>query len=287
MIRREGQSDYLSQIAYMKKGYVARDNQWIKSKLSADQLSNKILVAWDRVYDVTNYYTQYNIQTNSSGFMGPYVKQIFDTYAPFGKDATSGLMQLSGASFGGTQFLAQVRYCLDSMFFVGVIDHRNDLKCLVGNYVLLASSIVLFLVISIKFVASLQFGSAAPEDQDKFAIIQVPCYTEGYESLVKTFASIAKLDYDSQRKLLFVICDGMMIGHGNDRPTPRIVLDILGVDPYEDPEPVAYRALGEGAKQMNLAKVYSGLYKTDDQCIPFIVVIKVGKPSERQRPGNR
>ena len=285
MIRKEGQTDYLSQIARMKKGYVARDKQWITSKLSADQMSNKVIIAWDRVYDVTNYYTEYNIQNNGSGFMGPFVKQIFDTYSPFGKDATVGLNQLGAASFGGIQFLAQVRYCLDSMFLVGVIDHRNDLKCQVGNYVLLASSILLFLVISIKFLASLQFESSkAPEDQDKFAIIQVPCYSEGYDSLYKTFSSIAKLDYDSQRKLL---CDGMMIGHGNDKPTPRIVLDILGVDPYEDPQPVAYRSLGEGTKQMNLAKVYSGLYKTDDHCIPFVVVIKIGKPSERQRPGNR
>jgi chitin synthase len=79
----------------------------------------------------------------------------------------------------------------------------------------------------------------------------------------------------------------MIIGHGNDRPTPRIVLDILGVDPDVDPEAVAFQSVGEGSKQLNLAKVYSGLYSIDDNEIPFLVVVKVGKPSERQRPGNR
>lgn len=34
-------------------------------------------------------------------------------------------------------------------------------------------------------------------------------------------------------------------------------------------------------------KVYSGLYEHAGHVIPYIVMVKVGKPSERSRPGNR
>ena len=47
----------------------------------------------------------------------------------------------------------------------------------------------------------------------------------------RTIDSLAALDYDDKRKLLFIICDGNIISSGDDRTTPRIVLDILGVDP--------------------------------------------------------
>lgn len=79
----------------------------------------------------------------------------------------------------------------------------------------------------------------------------------------------------------------MIIGSGNDRPTPRIVLDILGVDPSYEPEPKIFLALGEGDKQHNVAKVYSGLYEVQGHAVPFVVVVKIGNPTEKNRPGNR
>lgn len=132
----------------------------------------------------------------------------------------------------------------------------------------------------------------------------MPCYTEGEESLRRTIDSLAALKYDDKRKLLFIICDGNIVGSGNDRPTPRIVLDILGVDPGLDPEPLMFKSIGEGSRQLNYGKVYSGLYEFEGHVVPcvfcpvlesfcllksvrYIVVVKVGKPSERQRPGNR
>lgn len=93
--------------------------------------------------------------------------------------------------------------------------------------------------------------------------------------------------YDDRHKLLFVICDGMIIGAGNDRPTPRIVLDILGADQDYTPESFAFQSLGDGNNQLNMAKVYSGLYETNGHVVPYIVVVKVGKSSETSKPGNR
>lgn len=70
---------------------------------------------------------------------------------------------------------------------------------------------------------------------------------------------------------------------GSCRPTPRIVLDILGVPESVDPEPLSFESLGEGQKQHNMGKVYSGLYEVQGHIVPFIVIVKVGKPSEVSR----
>jgi len=40
-------------------------------------------------------------------------------------------------------------------------------------------------------------------------------------------------------------------------------------------------------KQHNMGKVYSGLYEVQGHIVPFMVIVKVGKPSEVSRPGNR
>jgi chitin synthase len=107
-----------------------------------------------------------------------------------------------------------------------------------------------------QFFASLSFSrSRHPEELDRFVICQVPCYTEGEESLRRTLEALAATRYDDKRKLLFVVCDGMIVGSGNDRSTPRIVLDLLGCDPALDPEPLSFLSVGEGSKQHNMAKV--------------------------------
>ena len=92
----------------------------------------------------------------------------------------------------------------------------------------------------------------------------------------------------------------MICGAGNDRPTPWMILDILRHDPSVEAEPLSFESVGEGKiassrrlidpigmKQHNMGKVYSGLYHTNGHVVPYIVVIKVGKPSEVVKPGNR
>lgn len=118
-------------------------------------------------------------------------------------------------------------------------------------------------------MAALQLGSKRnPELQDKFVLCQVPCYTEGEDSLRRTIDSLASLQYDDKRKLIFIICDGNIIGSGNDRTTPRIVMDILGIDPQLDPEPLLFKSVGEGSKALNYGKVYSGLYEFEGHVVP-------------------
>jgi chitin synthase len=180
--------------------------------------------------------------------------------------------------------------CLDNMFYVGKTDFRKTPRCQVNNYILLAFTVILCAVILVKFLAALQLGSKRrPANQDKFVICQVPAYTEGEDQLRKGLDSLTALAYDNKRKLICVICDGVIVGGGNDRPTPKIVLDILGVDPKVDPPALPFRSIGQGSEQLNYGKVYSGLYEFEGNVVPYIVIVKMGKESEQRKskPGNR
>ncbi|KAG8727907.1 hypothetical protein FRC12_022149 [Ceratobasidium sp. 428] len=177
-------------------------------------------------------------QNTDVNFMAQEVINMFNQYS--GQDASKIIGQL------GLQpdVLSRQRTCLRNLFLIGKVDHRNSPQCLFATNILLALSILMVSIIGFKFLAALHFGAPrAPEDHDRFVICQVPCYTEGEESLRRTIDSLAKLRYDDKRKLLFVVCDGMIVGSGNDRPTPRIALDILGADPNQDPEPLSFLSL--------------------------------------------
>ena len=178
--------------------------------------------------------------------------------------------------------------CFRSAFYSGIVDKRKSVKCYVANYLLLSGSIIIVAIIFFKFLASLQLTSRRePEERENFVILNVPCYTEGEESLRQTINSLTSLNYDDKRKLMFIICDGMIMGSGNDIPTPRIVLNILGVDPDQEPEALSFLSLGEGRRQHNMGKVYSGLCEHAGHVVPYMVIVKCGTPDERNRPGNR
>ena len=243
------------------------------------------------VYDMTSYINNgpairaphdEQAPVTDPNFMDGSVLDVFKFNS--GHDITNQLNNLNIPS----DVLQRQKVCLRNLFLIGKVDNRFSPQCLFATYILLVLSIIMVSVIGFKFLASVNFGAArAPEDHDKFVICQVPCYKEGDGSLRRTIDSLAQMKYDDKRKLLFIICDGMIVGSGNDRPTPRIVLDILGADPNLDPEPLSFLSLGEGAKQHNMGKVYSGLYECSGHVVPYLVVVKVGKPTERARPGNR
>ncbi|KAG9027121.1 hypothetical protein FRB95_008118 [Tulasnella sp. JGI-2019a] len=285
---------YMESMIYMRYKYRVGFVGYAPSAVKQMYTSQGRVVAIynNLVYDLTDYV---NLGASSA--------------APYGYSAPSGvdttvidptIIQLFRANSGqditkaydnlplDNDVLDRQRTCLRNLFVIGKADHRKSPQCQFGTYILLALSIMMISVIGFKFLAALQFGAPrAPEDHDKFVICQVPCYTEDEESLRRTIDSLALLKYDDKRKLLFIICDGMIVGSGNDRPTPRIVLDILGADANLDPEPLSFLSLGEGAKQHNMGKVYSGLYECAGHVVPYMVLVKIGKPTERSRPGNR
>ncbi|KAL1965511.1 hypothetical protein VTN77DRAFT_5594 [Rasamsonia byssochlamydoides] len=271
------------------KGYMAYSPQYLNT-LASKQMS--IASINGNVYDFTSYIAggrrlaappgktvPQDVNTN---FMDPLVVDLFAQRS--GQDVTKYWNDLPLDPV----LRQRMQLCMDNLFFVGKVDTRNSAQCQFARYFILAISCVLCLVITFKFLAALQFGRKnIPENLDKFIICQVPAYTEDEESLRRAIDSMARMKYDDKRKLLVVVCDGMIIGQGNDRPTPRIVLDILGVPETVDPEPLSFESLGEGMRQHNMGKVYSGLYEVQGHIVPFLVVVKVGKPSEVSRPGNR
>ncbi|KAK4689794.1 chitin synthase, partial [Tremellales sp. Uapishka_1] len=251
----------------------------------------------DYIYEMTNYISQDGgglkapagvtltaTDTADRKFMSDDVVSLFKYNS--GKDVTTLMNGLSSSL--GQDVVDRQTECLRNLFIIGKLDTRDSAQCLFSEYILLALSCVMVAIIGFKFLAALHFGSPrAPENHDKFVICQVPCYTESEDSLRRTIDSLVRLKYDDKRKLLLVICDGNIKGYGNDKATPAIVLDLLGVDPNADPEPLSFQSLGEGSKQHNMAKVYAGLYECAGHVVPYMVVVKVGKPTERPKPGNR
>ena len=240
-----------------------------------------------KIYDLTDYFhTVEDVYVNdpTQDWLPAAVTDLIKSHP--GEDITSLWKKTGPQAVNFTNSLN----CMDVVFYKGTTDFRLSARCQVNNYILLAFTIILCLVILTKFLSALQFGSKRrPLPQDKFVICQVPAYTEGEDQLRKGLDSLTALQYDNKRKLICVICDGMIVGGGNDRPTPKIVLDILGVDPKIDPPALPFKSIGQGSEQLNYGKVYSGLYEYEGNVVPYIVVVKVGKESEqtKSKPGNR
>ena len=284
--------DYIAMLKNMKKGQIARDKKWIDAFISEDPAGNFIVVAYGRVYDVStvcnpflNIHFKYISPGSTAKFLGDNMRKIFTTFGPTGGDATQFIEQIKIAE-GKDKWAAYMR-CMDGLLYAGVVDTRLSPQCQFSNYMLLVSTVILVTIIGVKFLAALRCaGQRDPEEHDKFVICAVPCYTEGADSLVRTLESLAQSRYDEKRKLLFIIADGMITGGGNDAPTPEILLKVLGWE-GEDPEPQVFQSLGEGSKQLNFGKVYSGLYNVEGRYTPYIVVVKVGNDSETYKAGNR
>jgi len=92
-----------------------------------------------------------------------------------------------------------------------------------------------------------------------FAVCLVTCYSEGEDSIRGTVESIASTNYSDARKLIWIVCDGMITGHGEKQSTPDVCVSMLEADPrYGNPMPMGYIAVGSGAKRENRAMIYAG-----------------------------
>lgn len=127
----------------------------------------------------------------------------------------------------------------------------------------------------------------------------VTCYSEDEEGLRTTLDSLSTTDYPNSHKLIMILCDGLIKGSGNDLTTPEIALGMMedfAISP-EEVQPYSYVAVAAGTKRHNMAKIYAGFYKYDDntvppekqQRVPVITIVKCGTPDEQgsAKPGNR
>ncbi|KAJ1510293.1 hypothetical protein HMI54_015556 [Coelomomyces lativittatus] len=256
------QKMYYEILPFKKVGTLAWSRDVVQSKTTPDQM----FVMMDKqIYDIT-----YLVWIGSP--LPSLQVDILKAHA--GRDVSSYRDSLNVA-------------CLNAVAYVGRLDDRDTLACSVGTYILYVATYTMVAVMVVKFLSALQFGTKRlPESIDRYVILQVPCYSEGLDSLVKTIDSLALTSYKDTHKLLFIVADGMVKGAGNEKPTPELVLDLLGVQD-RDAKAYSYLAIGEGSKQHNKGKVYSGLYHVHDRAVPYVVVIKCGTDKETTKAGNR
>lgn len=132
------------------------------------------------------------------------------------------------------------------------------------------------------------------------AMCLVTCYSEGADGLRTTLDSIATTDYPNSHKLIVVVCDGLIKGHGEEFTTPEIVLAMMKEHTIlpDEVQPFSYVAVASGSKRHNMAKIFSGFYDYGDESdvpvdkqerVPMLVVVKTGTPDEasKPKPGNR
>ncbi|GAP93256.2 putative chitin synthase 8 [Rosellinia necatrix] len=209
-----------------KKGTIGYSAQYVKTLASKQ---NQIAILNGRVYDMTKYIVggrHVEVPEGADKPTDPEVANFMDdtVLTLFTERAGTDLTELWNRAPMSDDLRSRMQLCLDNLFYVGDVDTRNSVKCQFAQYLILAVSIILVSIIGFKFLAALQFGGKnMPEDIDKFVMCQIPAYTEDEDSLRRAIDSAARMRYDDKRKLLVVICDGMIIGQGNDRPTPRIV----------------------------------------------------------------
>ncbi|KAI9311412.1 chitin synthase-domain-containing protein [Dichotomocladium elegans] len=126
---------------------------------------------------------------------------------------------------------------------------------------------------------------------DLYTVMLITCYSENTEGIRGTVESLSKTIYPDDRKLLFVIADGIITGHGETMTTPDMCLGLMHFDDPSapNPEPQPYIAVANGAKMYNRAKVYAGHYVCEGHKVPMILVVKCGNPDEDGKPkaGNR
>ncbi|KAF2155731.1 glycosyltransferase family 2 protein [Myriangium duriaei CBS 260.36] len=131
-------------------------------------------------------------------------------------------------------------------------------------------------------------------------ICLVTAYSEGPEGVRTTLDSIATTDYPNSHKLIFIVCDGIIKGHGETMTTPEVCLSMMKDHTVlpDEVQPYSYVAVSSGSKRHNMAKIYSGFYDYGEdsripvekqQRVPMLVVVKCGTAEEahKSKPGNR
>ncbi|KAI9302725.1 chitin synthase-domain-containing protein [Cunninghamella echinulata] len=126
---------------------------------------------------------------------------------------------------------------------------------------------------------------------DLYTVMLITCYSENTEGIRATVESLSSTLYPDDRKLLFLIADGIITGHGETMSTPDMCLELITFDnpAMATPEAKAYIAVATGSKQYNMAKVYAGHYVCKGHKVPMILIVKCGGPAEqgKPKPGNR
>ncbi|KAI8593687.1 chitin synthase [Geranomyces variabilis] len=215
--------------------------------------------------------------------------------------------------------------CLQRQYQAGYID-QDSIGCAAYQTIMVIMMIIIMGVVACRFIMALAFyyffsesikiSKYSPESRysqlayhdgyprptfsngdslDMYTMLLVTCYSEGGEGIRGTLESLAETVYPDDKKLLFVIADGLIKGDdwkATGKTTPEIIVDMILEDPaLGEAVPKSYLAIADGAKQHNAARVHAGYYPHNGRHVPIIVVVKCGPESENlssnAKPGNR
>ncbi|KAI0239980.1 hypothetical protein L0F63_001637 [Massospora cicadina] len=123
------------------------------------------------------------------------------------------------------------------------------------------------------------------ESHELFMVLLVTCYSEGEQLMHTTVESLVDTNFSDDKKLLFIVTDGIITGSGNNMLTPDICLSMLMVDPaFDDPKPQSYISVAAGYKRHNCSKVYLGHFIYKDHQGPILIIFKCGNAAEEGKP---
>ncbi|KAF9205578.1 hypothetical protein BGZ49_003832 [Haplosporangium sp. Z 27] len=304
----------LVQVADKKAGY-----DW--NQMALDELANYMVIDGN-VLNLDKYFALYKTPI-ANDEIDAVLRSVRDMPDPEGgRDATK--------TFFRREYLKNAASCLVEKFGAGFIDKATP-GCFASDLFMYVSLTVVLGIVMSRFAMAIIFdwflsaklakppskskvhtlASAASSGttivstvptkgketvagagvQELHTVLLVTCYSEGESSLRTTIESLAATEYPDNKKLLFIICDGIITGSGNDRSTPEICSSLLELDPaFEtDPTPQSYIAVAAGVKQHNRAKVYAGYFRWKNRRVPTVLIVKCGNEAEHDKPkaGNR
>lgn len=147
----------------------------------------------------------------------------------------------------------------------------------------------LFMLLVAICAARVRYRSRKFEESDAMVVMHIPCYNEDESTLRKTIDSCIETTYDKNRKVLFIVADGMVAAQGQ-KPTYKVLLEDIfehNADPEAgiDNQARAYTSFDSHGVSDNFAQCYTGFFKG----VPYVIVIKVGREDEHNssKPGNR
>ena len=189
-----------------------------------------------------------------------------------GGDITNGIL-----SIPGNDDLAR---CMDRLFLAGVMQPDSSsltASCNLLNPTLYAMFGPALLVLLVQAFFAFGFHLSKNTDLcDAYVIALVPCYAEPQNLLKRSIDSVAASVYRHDRKVLFVVCDGEVKEAKTTIPTYRLLLQMLQYKGLETPL-CSYPSVGEGAKAVNRARCYSGIYSLEEGIqIPYVLLVKFG-----------
>ncbi|CAI2174264.1 16002_t:CDS:2 [Funneliformis geosporum] len=287
-------------------------------RLNLINSTRKVGYDWDQLQHINNYMVIDGNVLNLEPYMKTFPNKIENDLI----DQTIRRVLNSGGKdatryFYSKEDMKKAMRCVIDKYFAGNID-KDTIGCFISKLFLYVSLVVILGILLARFLMACVFNwfisprlAYQPDNasnkvhprvlgnlnmtmdkvgNDLFTVLLVTCYSESEAGIRTTCESMAATDYPNNRKLLFLVCDGIITGSGNSKSTPQICVEMMDLSPeFNHPQPMSYIAVDDGAKQYNRAKVYVGHFCHNNERVPMITVVKCGNPDEEgsQKPGNR